>query len=287
MSWTRKFFKDLSLKIGAGATVSQLRVFIAPFAEQFEALEKEAKSGVARAKFKEAEAEIERLKAALKDYQDDTKTQMEGYQAQLQKAANERERMVRELSALRQTPAEPKQRQRTDDLPKEAARVLVCIAKYVVRCNAAQIAHDLKIPKVRAQHWLDELTGRHMIREAGEGYFLDKKGRAYLVENGLDTESGDPVTSKKYADLPKLEEKILMIVNGWEGDPSGILQGIGTDRILSRLAEFGFKLTLAKLELTLERLDKFVGVNAMTYGNGLEWYPLKPLSEYLDERGKL
>ncbi len=98
----RKFFKDLDLMIGAGETTAALRRFIGPFVEQFEAVEATAQSGVSRAKYQEAEAEIERLKEALKANVANAQTQVEGYQAQLQQMAVEREQLLRKITALEQ-----------------------------------------------------------------------------------------------------------------------------------------------------------------------------------------
>ena len=170
--------------------------------------------------------------------------------------------------------------QKASELPKEAVKVLVRIEKYIVRCNAAQMAHDLKIPNVRAQHWLDELASRRMIREAGDGYFIDKKGRAYLVENGLDIEERKR-PALAYANLPALEQTILMMLKGEKF-------GKNERTIAEELVAKNFKVSPENTKLILEKLDQrkmVTSVSSMSLWGTPDWFLTQTGADYLAERG--
>lgn len=198
----RKFFTDLDLKIGAGATPASLRAFIAPFSEQFEALETQAKSGVSRLKYQEAEAEIERLKALLQEHTENANSQLEGYQAQLQQMDIEREELKRRIAVLERLPAPEEQSdsgktpERLPDLPELQDGLLKLLSQANPEIGAleADLAVDLgKNFAINATVTKVELTLKQMEEDQfvihdrlpyvyTVYWFILDKGRQYLVE---------------------------------------------------------------------------------------------------------
>lgn len=169
MSLTKTFFDTLDGMIGAGKSVSELRAFIGPYPEQFEALERDAQPKGGKTQLQKANAEIERL------------------ESELDKLRQEVERLNFSLNQFQKAGKE-KDASASDDLPPEQLdilRVLSTGLPHPLNAIVDGLHMQIEVAKFHLHElYQAKLISTHNYIGRPTTYYLVQAGRKYLMDRG-------------------------------------------------------------------------------------------------------
>lgn len=225
-------------------------------------------------RFLDLEEDNERLKAELESLKKDSAAQIQILRS--------------ELDALLKKQAEREQKEA--ELPEPQMRILWGLpSTSEPAVSLSQLYAQLNMPRDEFDVHFGQLEKLRYATTASDGWGgsgaarRTDAGNKYVLAKRMAGE--EPPRTKKYANLPEIEEAMLLMMIGED-------EGINEEVIHGQLQHSGVQISFEMVKFTLRQMEKrtrFCHHDPMeaTYGTGHTWGIMPTGLEYFAERGKL